>query len=140
MARVVFEVVRPPVVLKAFPLASTREAVLALLGPKGRESKPEALKPEEHTPGTSLSSLPVPGQSSIASDTDSSQAEETTAEEVPPPQSLKVKLPLGHLKRNHETMASGSKNGAMPSKVRKEPEAEESKTAWSAGPPETDLS
>ena len=35
---------------------------------------------------------------------------------------------------------SSSKNGAMPSKVRKEPEAEESKTAWLAGPPEVDLS
>ena len=35
---------------------------------------------------------------------------------------------------------SGFKNGAMPSKVRKEPEAEESKTAWLAGPPEVDLS
>ena len=140
MARVVFEVVRPPVVLKAFPLASTHEAVLTPLGPKGRESRPEALKPEEHTPGTLLSSLQVPGQSSIASDTDSGQAEETTAEEVPPPQSLKVRLPLGHLKHSHETTASGSKNGAMPSKVGKEPEAEESKTAWLAGPPKADLS
>ena len=37
-------------------------------------------------------------------------------------------------------MASGSKNGATPSKVRKEPEAEESETAWLAGPPEVDLS
>ena len=85
MARVVFKAVRPPVVLKAFPLASTHEAVLTLPGPKGGESRPEALKPEEHTPGTSLSSLRVPGQSSIASDTDSGQAKETTAEEVPPP-------------------------------------------------------
>ena len=85
MARVVFEAVRPPVVLKAFPLASTREAALTPLGPKGGESRPEASKQEEHTPGTSLSSLQVPGQSSIASDTDSGQAKETTSEEVPPP-------------------------------------------------------
>ena len=35
---------------------------------------------------------------------------------------------------------SGSKNGATPSKVQKEPEAEESETAWLAGPPEVDLS
>ena len=85
MARAVFEVVRPPVVLKAFPLASTHEAVLTLPGPKGREFGPEASKPEEHTPGTLLPSLQVLGQSSIASDTDSGQAEETTSEEVPPP-------------------------------------------------------
>ena len=44
MARVVFEVVRPPVVLKAFPLASTHEAALTPPGPKGRESGPEASK------------------------------------------------------------------------------------------------
>ena len=37
-------------------------------------------------------------------------------------------------------MASGSKNGAMPSKVRKEPDAEESKTAGSVGPSKVDLS
>ena len=140
MARAVFEVVRPLVVLKAFPSASTRGAVLAPPGPKGREPRPEALKPEEHTPSTSLSSLRVPGQSSIASDTDSGHAEETTVEEVLPPRSLKVRLPLGHLKRSHETTASGSKNGATPSKVQKEPEAEESETAWSTGPPEVDLS
>ena len=35
---------------------------------------------------------------------------------------------------------SGSKNGATPSKVRKEPEAEESETAWSTGPSKADLS
>ena len=85
MAMVVFGAVRPPVVLKAFPLASTHEAVLTPPGPKGGESGPEASKPEEHTPGTSLPSLQVLGQSSIASDTNSGQAKETTAEEVPPP-------------------------------------------------------
>ena len=85
MARAVFEAVRPPVVLKAFPSASTHGAVLAPLGPKGGEPGPEALKSEEHTPSTLLSSLQVPGQSSIASDTDSGHVEETTVEEVPAP-------------------------------------------------------
>ena len=37
-------------------------------------------------------------------------------------------------------MAGSSKNGATPSKVQKEPEAKESKTAWLTGPPEVDLS
>ena len=59
---------------------------------------------------------------------------------MPPPRSLKVRLPLGLLKHSHETTASGSKNGATPSKVRKEPEAEESETAWSTGPSKADLS
>ena len=35
---------------------------------------------------------------------------------------------------------SGSKNGATPSKVQKEPEAEESETACLTGPSEADLS
>ena len=117
MARVVFEAVRPPVVLKAFPLASTREAVLTPLGPKDRGSGPEASKPEEPTPSTSQHFLHVPEQSSVASDTDSGKAEEIASEEVPPLQSLKVRLPLGLLKRSHETTASSSKNGTMPSKV-----------------------
>ena len=42
MARVVFEAVRPPVVLKVFPLASTHEAVLTPSRPKDRGSRPEA--------------------------------------------------------------------------------------------------
>ena len=140
MARAVFEVVRPPVVLKAFPLASTHEAAFTPLGPKDRGSGPEASKPEEPTPSTSQPFLQVPEQSGGASDTDSGKAEEITSEEVPPPQSLRVRLSLGLLKCSHETMASGSKNGAMPSKVQKEPEAEESKTACSTGPSKADLS
>ena len=119
---------------KVFPLASTREAVLTPLRPKDRGSGPEALKPEEPTPSTSQPFLQVPEQSSIASDTDSRKAEEIASEEVLPLQSLKVRLPLGLLKHSHETTVSGSKNGAMPSKVQKEPEAEESETACLTGP------
>ena len=37
-------------------------------------------------------------------------------------------------------MVSGSKNGAMPFKVWKEPEAKESETAYSTGPSKVDLS
>ena len=85
MARVVFEAVRPPVVLKAFPLASTHEAVLTLPGPKDRGSRPEASKPEEPTPSTSQPFLQVPEQSSVASDTDSRKAKEIASEEVLPP-------------------------------------------------------
>ena len=123
-----------------FPLANTREAIPTPLRPKDRGSGPEVSKSTEPTPSTSQPSLQVPEQSSIASDTDSSKAEEIASVEVPPPQSLKVRLPLGLLKHSHETTASGSKNGAMPSKVRKESEAEESKTAWSTGPSKVDLS
>ena len=104
MARAVFEVVRPPVVLKALPLASTREAAFTPPSPKNRVSGPEASKLEEPTPGTLQPSLQVPEQSGRASDTDSGRAEEPTSEEVLPPRSLKVRLPLGLLKCSHETV------------------------------------
>ena len=132
--------VRPPVVLQALPLANTREAQFTPPNPKDGDFGPEASKPEEPTPGTSQPSQQVPGQGSGASDTNSGRAEEPATEEVPPPRSLKVRLPLGLLKRSHETPASSSKNGATPSKVQKEPEAEESETASSTGPSEEDLS
>ena len=117
MARAVLEVVRPPVVSEAPPLASTHAAMPALAGPKGKNTRPEALKPEEHIPSTSQPSLRAPEQGSIASDTDSGTTEEIISEEVPFPRSLKVRLPLGLLKRSHETSGSSSKSEAMPSKV-----------------------
>ena len=140
MAKAVFEVVRPPVVLKAHPLAGTQEAAFTLLSPKDGGSRPEASKPEEPTPSTSQPSQQVLEQSGGASDTDSGRTEEPTSEEVPPPQSLKVSLPLGLLKRSHETLASSSKNGATPSKVWKEPEAKESETTTLTRPSEAALS
>ena len=82
----------------------------------------------------------VPEQSSGASDTDSGRTEEPASEEVPPPQSLKVRLPLGFLKSSHETMTSGSRDGATLSKVQKEPEAEEAETTTSTEPSEVVLS
>ena len=118
----------------------TRVAVPAPAGPKGEDSRPEASKPEEHTPSTSQPSLRAPEQGSIASDTDSGPTEEIISEEVPFPRSLKVRLLLGLLKHSHETSASSSKNEATPSKVRREPEAEEGKTGGSTGPSEVDLS
>ena len=101
MARVVFEAVRPPVVLQALPLASNHVAVPAPVGLKGKDSGPGTLKPEEHTPSTSQPSLRAPEQGSIASDTDYSPTKEIISEEVPFPRSLKVRLPLGLLKRSH---------------------------------------
>ena len=53
IARAVFEAVKPPVV----PEASACAAVPALVGPKGKNTGPEASKLEEHTPSTSQPSL-----------------------------------------------------------------------------------
>ena len=85
MARVVLEVVRPPVVPEVLPLASARAAVPVPAGPKDENTRPGALKPEEHTPSTLQPSLRAPEQGSIASDTDSGATEEIISEEVPFP-------------------------------------------------------
>ena len=122
------------------PEASTHAAVPAPAGPKGKNTGPEASKPEEHNPSTSQPSLQAPERGSIASDMDSGTTEEIISEEAPSSQSLKVRLPLGLLKRSHETSGSSSKSEAMPSKVRKEPEAEEGKIGGPTGPSEADLS
>ena len=136
MARAVLEVVRPPVVPEALPLASARVAVPAPVGPKGKNTRPEASKPEEHTPSTSQPSLRAPEQGSIASDMDSGTTEEIISDEAPFSRSLKVRLPLGLLKRSHKTSGSGSKSEATPPKVQKEPEAEKGEIGGSTGPSE----
>ena len=101
--------------------------------------KPEVSKLEESAPSTSQPSQQVQEQSSGASNTDSGKADEPTPEEEQPPRSLKVKLPLGLLKHGHKAMTSSSKDGATPSKVQKELEAEEAETTASTGPSEAVL-
>ena len=139
MARALFKAVRPPVVLTRSPTADSQGAVPSSPGPPGGGSMPEASKPMGPTPSTSQPCLQEPEPSS-SPDTDSGRTEEVVPEEVPLPRSLKVRFPLTLLKCSHETMAEGSKDGATPSKVRKEPGAEEGETAWSTGPSKADLS
>ena len=139
MAKAVFKVVKPLVVLKALPSASSCEVPSAPYQPENGGPELEASRPEESTPSTSRPSQQVQEQSSGASDTDSGNADEPTPEEEQPPRSLKVKLPLGLLKRGHKAMTSNSKDGATPSKVQKESEAEEAKATASTGPSEAAL-
>ena len=139
MAKVVFKVVKPPVVLKALPSASSREVPSAPHQPEDGGPELEVSKLEESTPSTSQPSQQVQDQISRASDTDSGKADEPTPEEEQPPRSLKVKLPLGLLKHGHKATTSSSKDGATPSKVWKESEAEEAKTTASTGPSEAAL-
>ena len=142
MAKVVFKVVKPLVVLKALPSASSREVPSAPHQPEDGGPEPGVLKPEEPTPSTSQPSQQVQEQISGASNTDSSKADEPTPEEEQPHQSLKVRLPLGLLKHSHQAMTSSSKDGATPSKVWKEMEAEEAEEAEAStltGPSEAAL-
>ena len=101
MAKAVFKVVKPPVVLKALPSASSREASSAPPQPEGGGPKQGVLKSEEPIPSTSQPSPQVQEQISEASNTDSDKADEPTPEEEPPRRSLKVRLPLKLLKHGH---------------------------------------
>ena len=120
-----FKVVKPPVVLKALPSASSHEVPTTPNQPEDDGPKPEVSKPKESAPSTSQPCQQVQEQISKASNTDSDKADEPTPEEEQPPRSLKVKLPLKLLKRGNKAMTSSSKDGATPSKVQKESEVDE---------------
>ena len=126
-------------VLPRSPAADSQGVVPSSLGPPGGGSMPEASRPTGPTPSTSQPCLQEPEPSS-SPDTDSGRTEEIVPEEVPLPRSLKVRFPLTLLKRGHETTVEGSEDGATPSKMRKEPGAEEGETAWSTRPSKADLS
>ena len=139
MAKVVFKVVKPPVVLKALPSASSHEVPSAPHQPEGVGPEQGVLKLEESIPSTSQPSPQVQEQISEASNTDSDKADEPTPEEEQPRQSLKVRLPLKLLKHGHQTTTSSSKDGVTPSKVQKETEAEEAEASTLTGPSEATL-
>ena len=139
MAKVVYKVVKPPVVLKALPSTSSREVPSASNQPEDGGPKLEVSEPKESTPSTPKPSQQVKEQISEASNTDSDKADEPTPEEEQPPQGLKVKIPLRLLKRSSKAMTSSSKDGATPSKVWKELEADETEVTASTGPSEAAL-
>ena len=139
MAKVVFKVVKPPVVLKALPSASSRKVLTTPSQPEDGGPELEVSKPKESAPSTSQPCQQVQEQISEASNTDSDKAAGPTPEEEQPPRSLKVKLPLKLLKRGSKAMSSNSKDGATPSKVRKELKADEAEATASTGPSEAAL-
>ena len=134
-----FKVVKPPVVSKALPSASSHEVPSAPHQPEGSGPEQGVLKSEEPVPSTSQPSPQVQEQISKASNTDSDKADEPTSEEEPPRRSLKVRLPFKLLKRGHQTTTSSSQDGVTPSKVRKETEAKEAKASTLTGPSEATL-
>ena len=76
MAKVVFKVVKPPVVLKALPSANSHEVPSAPNQPEDGGPKLEVSEPKESAP-----SQQVQEQISEASNTDSDKADEPTPEE-----------------------------------------------------------
>ena len=139
MAKAVFKVVKPLAVLKALPPAGSHEVPSTPHQPEDSGLELEVSKPWESAPSTSQTPQQVQEQTSGASNTDSGKADEPFLEEEQSRRSLKVKLPLGLLKRSHKAMTSGSKDGATPFKVQKELEAKEAKASTLTGPPEAAL-
>ena len=139
MAKVVYKVVKPPVVLKVLPSTSSCEVPSAPNQPEDGGPELEVSEPKESAPSTSQPGQQVQEQISEASNTDSDKADESTPEEEQPPQSLKFKLPLRLLKCGSKATTSSSTDGATPSKVRKESEAKEAEATASTGPSEAAL-
>ena len=84
MAKAVFKVVKPLVVLKALPSASSCGVPSAPHQPEDGGPELGVSKPEESVPSTSQPSLQVQEQISEASNTDSDKADEPTPEEEQP--------------------------------------------------------
>ena len=139
MAKVMFKVVKPPVVLKVLPSATSHEVPSAPNQPGDGGPKLEVSEMKESAPSTSQPCQQVQKQISEASNTDSDKADEPIPEEEPPRQSLKVRLSLKLLKHDHKATTTSSKDGATPSKVRKESEADEAEATTSTGPLEAAL-
>ena len=139
VAKAVFRVAKPLVVSKALPAACSHEVSSAPPQPGGGGPEQQVLKLEEPIPSTSQSTPEVQEQISEASNTDSDRADEPPPEREPPRRTLKVRLPLKLLKRGHQATASSSKDGVTPSKVCKEPEAEEAGVGTPTGPSEAAL-
>ena len=139
MPKAVFKVVKPPVVLKVLPSANSREVPSATNQPEDGGPELEVSELKESAPGTSQPCQQVQKQISEASNTDSGKADEPAPEEEQPPRSLKVRLPLKLLKCGNKAMTSGSKDGATPSKVWKELEANEAEATALTGPSEAAL-
>ena len=78
MAKVVFKVVKPPVVLKALPSTSSREIPSASNQPEHSGPELEVSKPKESTRSTSQPCQQVQEQISEASNTDSDKVDEPT--------------------------------------------------------------
>ena len=93
--------------------------------------EPEVSELKESVPSTPKPSQQVQERVTEASNTDSDKADELTPEEEQPPQGLKVKIPLRLLKHGSKAATSSSKDGATPSKVWKELEANETEATAS---------
>ena len=139
MANAVYKVVKPAVVPKALPSASSRKVPSILSQPEDGGPKPEVSEPKESTLSTSKTNQQVQEGVTKASNTDSDKTDEPTPEKEQPPRGLKVKISHKLRKRSSKAVMSSSKDGATPSKVWKELEADDAETTASTRPSEAAL-
>ena len=160
MANAVYEAFRPPVLPKASPFTGGCRVPSTSGQPedggpepeKPKLEKPELARSEPRTfalstsqeprtsaPSTSQASQQVQEPVTEALDTDSNKTGEHTPEQELPHRGPKVKVTRRLWKRCGKAVADDSKDGATPSKVRKEMEAEDTDTTASSGPSEATL-
>ena len=139
MANAVYKASKPPVLPKASPFTGGCKVPPASSQPEDDGPKPEKSEPEESAPSTPKTSQQVQEQVTEALDTNLDKADELTPEKELPPRDLKVKITCRLRKRGCRAMAGSSKNGATPSKVRKELEADNAETTTLTGPSEAAL-
>ena len=139
IANVVYKVVKPPVVPKTLLSASSRKVPFISSQPEDGGPKPEVSEPKESTPSTSKTSQQVQERVTEASNTDLDKTDEPTPEKEQPPRGLNVKISHKLRKRGSKAATSSSKDGATPSKVQKELEADDAETTASTGPSEAAL-
>ena len=139
MANAVYKVFKPPVVLKTFPSTSSHEVPSISSQPEYGGPKPEVSELKESAPSTSKTSQQIQERVTEASNTDSDKANEPTPDKEQPPQGLKVKVFHKLRKHGSKAMTSSSKDGATPSKVGKELEANDAETTALTRPSEAAL-
>ena len=139
MANAVYKAYKPPVLPKASPSASGHKVPSISSQPEDGGPEPEKSELKESAPSTSKTSQRVQEEVTEASNTDSDKTDELTPEKEPPPRGLKVRITHRLRKRGNKAMTSSSKDGATPSKVRKELEVDDAETTASTGPSEAAL-
>ena len=144
MANAMYKAFKPPVLPKASLFAGGCKVPSVSSqpedgGPEPEKSEPEKSKLEKSAPSTSKTSQRVQEQVTKASNTDSDKTDELTPEKEPPPRDLKVKITRRLRKCGSKAMTSSSKDGATPSNLRKELEADNAETTASTGPSEAAL-
>ena len=139
MANVVYKVFKPPVLNKASPTTGGYKVPSASSQPEYIGPKPEKSEPEKSAPSTSKTSQQDQEQVTKASDADSGKTDELTPKKESPPRGLKVRITHRLRKCGNKATTGSSKDGATPTKVRKEPEADDTETTAPTGPSEAAL-